>query len=435
MTIRGAAVRRAARGSAFHPISLHSAILEAPVATTSLSDTFTKLPPARGGPVRILVVDDVPANILVLSKMVKVLGHTTFSAEHGAQAIEKAKAEKPDLILMDVMMPVMDGIEATKRLKADPETRLIPIVIVTALNDAKGRQTAADAGADDFLGKPVDSLELQIRLRALLAVKRTYDELEAARHRASEADRLKTDFLSSISHELRTPLTAIASAAKILMKHGVEKPESVQKFAPVIAEQAARMTRLLDEVLDLAKIEAGQVTWRDETFLPSQAAESVSEMFHAQAEERGINLAVQLRPAGPGEGYVYGDRDRIMQVLVNLTSNALKFTPKGGSIRIAAARIGPAEAPAWGITPKEGRGAVLLAVEDTGAGIAPENHELVFEKFRQVVDETSGKPHGTGLGLSICKDIVERHGGRLGLRSAIGKGSRFTVALPEVAAP
>jgi signal transduction histidine kinase len=266
-------------------------------------------------------------------------------------------------------------------------------------------------------------------------VKKTYDELEAARRKAADAERLKTEFLASISHELRTPLTAIASAAKILVKHGAEKPDSVQKFAPVIAEQAARLTRLLDEVLDLARMESGQVTWRDDVFRPAEAAASVAEMFRPQADERGITLNVHIRPLSGGDGWIRGDRDRIIQVLVNLMSNALKFTPSGGSIRIASARVGAAEAAPWGILPHEGRGAVLLAIDDTGVGIAPENQVLIFEKFRQVVDDTSGKPEGTGLGLSICKDIVERHGGRLGLRSAPGKGSRFTVALPEVVGP
>jgi putative two-component system response regulator len=137
---------------------------------------------------------------------------------------------------MDVMMPVMDGIEATRR-SADPTTRLIPVVVVTALTDAKARQAAIEAGADDFLSKPIDALELQIRVKALLAVKRIYDELEAARRKAEEQDRLKTEFLASVSHELRTPLTAIASAAKILVKHGAEKKETLTRFAPMLVEQ------------------------------------------------------------------------------------------------------------------------------------------------------------------------------------------------------
>lgn len=376
-------------------------------------------------------MDDVDVNVLVLSKMVRVLGHQVSTATNGAEAVTKAHAEKPDLVLMDVMMPVMDGIEATRRLKADPETKLIPIVVVTALTNAKDRQAAVEAGADDFIGKPIDALELQLRLKALLAVKRTYDELEAARAKASEADRLKTEFLSSVSHELRTPLTAIASAAKILVKHGVERPDSVAKFAPIIAEQCARMTRLLDEVLDMAKIESGKATWRDEVFRAFDVVESVGDTFRASAHEKGILFGVQIRPAATGEAYVRGDRDRLTQVLVNLTSNAMKFTPKGGSIRLLAARVGPAEAAGWGFAAAPGRGAVLLAVEDTGVGIAPENQTLVFEKFRQVEDTASGKPQGTGLGLSICREIVEHLGGRIGLRSAPGKGSRFTVALPE----
>lgn len=397
------------------------------------TDTYTR-PPApslRAG--KVLIVDDVPANLLVLSKMVKALGHVPSSASSGLEALERAHAEPPDLILMDVMMPGVDGIEATRRLKADPRTRLVPVVVVTALTDADARRRSAEAGADDFLCKPVDTLELQLRVRSFLAVKRTYDELEAARAKAAEQDRLKTEFLASISHELRTPLTAIASAGKILARHGGEKPETVAKFAPVIVEQCSRLTRILDEVLDFARLDAGGAPWHDDVFAAFGAVEAVGAMFSAMAEERGIALTVQLRPAGPGEAIVRGDRDRFTQVLVNLMSNAMKFTPAGGRIRMAAARVGPDDAAQWGVVPLPGRGAVLVAVEDSGIGIAPEHQKVIFERFRQVADPATGRPSGAGLGLAICQDLVGRFGGRVGLRSAPGQGSRFTVALPEAA--
>ena len=384
---------------------------------------------------RILVVDDVEANVLVLSKMVKVLGHVPLSAADGETAITRARAESPDLILMDVMMPGIDGIEATRRLKADPATRLIPVVVVTALTDADSKKKALDAGADDFVSKPVDSLELQFRVRALLAVKRTYDQLEHARAGATEAERLKTEFLASVSHELRTPLTAISSAAKILVRYGTERPETVAKFAPIIVEQTNRMTRLLDGVLDLTRLEEGQGGWRDQSFWAEEVVLEAAEMFGPVTQEKGISLQVQVRPAEPGLGYVRGDRDRLTQVLVNLASNAVKFTPGGGTIRIASARIPPEEAARWAVATTAGRGAYLIAVEDNGIGIAPENQQLVFERFRQVTDPHNGKPQGTGLGLAICREIVERLGGRIYLKSASGKGSQFTVALPESEAP
>jgi signal transduction histidine kinase len=389
--------------------------------------------PARAA--RILVVDDVEANVLVLSKMVKVLGHAPLSASDGETAIVRARAEAPDLILMDVMMPGIDGIEATRRLKADPATRLIPIVVVTALTDIDSKRKALEAGADDFVSKPVDSLDLQFRVRALLAVKRTYDELERARAVATEAERLKTEFLASVSHELRTPLTAIASAAKILVRYGTERPETVSKFAPVIVEQTNRMTRLLDGVLDLTRLEEGHGGWREQVFAAEEVVLEAAEMFGPVTQEKGISLQVQVRPAEPGLGFVRGDRDRLIQVLVNLASNAVKFTAEAGTIRIASARVGAEEAVRWGIAPAPGRGGYLIAVEDNGIGIAPENHQMVFERFRQVTDLKRGKPQGTGLGLAICREIVERLGGRILLRSAPGKGSQFTVALPESEAP
>ena len=403
--------------------------MKSPAASTQTTDAE----PARAA--RILVVDDVEANVLVLSKMVKVLGHVPLSASDGETAIVRARAEAPDLILMDVMMPGIDGIEATRRLKADPATRLIPVVVVTALTDADSKRKALEAGADDFVSKPVDSLELQFRVRALLAVKRTYDELERARAGATEAERLKTEFLASVSHELRTPLTAIASAAKILVRYGIERPETVTKFAPVIVEQTNRMTRLLDGVLDLTRLEEGHGGWREGVFLAEEVVLEAAEMFGPVTQEKGISLQVQVRPAEPGLGFVRGDRDRLTQVLVNLASNAVKFTAEGGTIRIASARVAADEAARWGIAPQAGRGGYLIAVEDNGVGIAPENHQLVFERFRQVTDAQHGKPQGTGLGLAICREIVERLGGRILLRSAPGKGSQFTVALPESEAP
>jgi signal transduction histidine kinase len=420
------------------------------VSTVDLSEPSISPPAAPARAARILVVDDVEANLLVLSKMVRVLGHVAVTAPDAITAIAAAKKERPDLILMDVMMPGVDGIEATRRLKADPDTRLVPVVVVTALTESAARRRAIEAGADDFISKPVDGLELGFRVKALLAVKRTYDELEEARAKAAEADRLKTEFLSSVSHELRTPLTAISSAARILVKHGAERPEALAKFAPIIVEQSARLSRLLDEVLDLAKLEAGGTPFGRAPVDVAALASSVAATFDAIASEKGISLRVELRPLPEGTGWVSGDRDRLTQVLVNLLSNAVKFTPPGGAIRIAVARVSPEEALRWGVTPLGGAeteagavgegaggapGAVLVAVEDTGPGIAPENQQLVFEKFRQVADAATGKPAGTGLGLTISREIVERFGGRIGVRSAPGQGSRFTVALPECAAP
>lgn len=401
------------------------------MTTPDFSDTWTAPAPGPSRGARVLVVDDVEANVLVLSKMIRVLGHATSSAPDGEEAIRKAKAERPDLVLMDVMMPGIDGIEATRRLKADPDTRLIPIVVVTALSDNVSKKRAIDAGADDFLGKPVDAMELQLRVKSLLSVKRTYDALDAERRKAADADRLKTQFLTSVSHELRTPLTAIASAAKILVKHRT-RADALERFPPMILEQSERLARLLDDVLDMAKLESGGVTFREETFLAAEIVTSVGKMFQPIAEEKGLKLDLLVRPADPGRGAVRGDRDRLTQVLVNLMSNAVKFTSAGGAVRIAMARVGPDEAPRWGVSPPAGCGAVLVAVEDTGVGIAPENQQVVFEKFRQVEEPGRGRPQGTGLGLAICREIVERHRGRIGLRSEPGQGSRFTVVLPEV---
>ena len=376
-------------------------------------------------PARILVVDDVEANVLVLSKMVKVLGYAPLAASDGARAIALAQAEKPDLVLMDAMMPELDGIEATRLLKSDPATRLIPVVMVTALSDARSRQRAVDAGADDFISKPVDSLELQIRVKALLSVKRTYDELEAARRKAAEDDEAKAGLLASLAREMRVPLAAIASAARTLQQ-GTASPEAARTLGSRLSEQCEALTRLLDG-LPGETGPGGAAPARDSLFLAADVVTRVAEAARRRAEEEGLALSAHVRPCGPAEGWVRGDRERIAAVLAQLAERALSTTGRGGAVRLATARVGPDEAPRWGVTPAPGAGAVLLAVEDTGAPIPPEVQARLLEGR----GPQEPAPGAGGVDLAAVREAIERHGGRIGLKSEPGKGNRFTIVLPE----
>jgi signal transduction histidine kinase len=255
------------------------------------------------------------------------------------------------------------------------------------------------------------------------------EEAQAARVAAEAASASKSAFLSSVSHELRTPLTSVVGFSRLIRRRldevifpavpaGDPKRDravrQVSENLGIIVEEGERLTTLINDTLDLAKIEAGRMEWRRE---PVDIAEVIARSTSATASlvsGQGPAMIVDVQPDLPR---LIGDRDRLIQVVINLISNAVKFTPSG-SITCAARLDGA------------GDGAVVVSVTDTGVGIAPEDHDRVFEQFGQAGDTLTDKPRGTGLGLSICREIVEHHGGRLWLESELGKGSRFSFTLP-----
>ncbi|MBP2293159.1 sensor histidine kinase [Azospirillum rugosum] len=239
--------------------------------------------------------------------------------------------------------------------------------------------------------------------------------LRAANLRLTELDRLKDEFLSTVTHELRTPLTSIRALTEILFDHPDIEMEQRQEFLGTVITESERLTRLINQVLDMAKIEAGEIDWQvapmDLGAAVEQAAAATGRLFL----DRGIRLEVALPPDLPP---VRGDHDRLVQVVVNLLSNAAKFTPPGGRVTVSAAVAGHE---------------VTVSVRDSGPGIAPEHQAIIFERFRQVGDTMTDKPQGTGLGLAICKRIVEHLGGHIRVDSAPGQGATFSFTVPLAA--
>jgi Na+/proline symporter/nitrogen-specific signal transduction histidine kinase len=238
-------------------------------------------------------------------------------------------------------------------------------------------------------------------------------ELRAANARLQELDRLKDDFVSTVTHELRTPLTSIRAMAEILQARPDLDAARRAHFVAVIVKESERLTRLINQVLDLAKLESGGAEWHAEEVDLRLLVEDAAASTAALLREHGVGLVLELPPTVP---LLRSDRDRLMQVLLNLLSNAAKFSPAGhGRVRVTL-----------GVQAHE----LQLDVADNGPGIAPEYQEAIFEKFRQVGDTLTGKPQGTGLGLPICRQIVQRLGGRLWVRSAVGQGAVFSFTLP-----
>jgi signal transduction histidine kinase/CheY-like chemotaxis protein len=255
---------------------------------------------------------------------------------------------------------------------------------------------------------------------------RLFEEARQARKQAEEADAAKSSFLSTVSHELRTPLTSVLGFAKIIRRHLEErllplipagdrkvdqaKQQILENLGVVVAE-GQRLTQFIDDVLDLAKIEAGKFTWNMETLSLSELIDRAVAATTSLFEGKPVQLVKEVEADLPA---ITGDKDRLIQVVINLISNAAKFTPSG-SVIVAASESG---------------GEITVSVTDSGIGIAPADHQKVFEKFKQVGDTLTDKPRGTGLGLPICREIVEHHGGRIWVESELGRGSTFSFKIP-----
>jgi Na+/proline symporter/signal transduction histidine kinase len=242
---------------------------------------------------------------------------------------------------------------------------------------------------------------------------RAYAELRSANERLTELDRMKDDFVSHVSHELRTPLTSIRSFSEILHDHPELDAETRTKYLSVIIQEAERLTRLINQVLDLSKIEAGRVQWRMGEVSPREVVEHAVAATSGLFAEKAATLDVDLPDGVPR---ILADRDRLVQVVINLLSNAAKFCAEPGGRVSISLRAEP--------------GAVRVDVRDNGIGIAPKDHEVIFEKFRQGGDTLTSKPRGTGLGLPISREIIEHFGGRLWVESELGKGATFSFVIP-----
>jgi len=254
------------------------------------------------------------------------------------------------------------------------------------------------------------------------ALEQKMEELQAAHKELQELDQMKDFFLSTVSHELRTPLTSIKSFAEILLSYEDEDKETQREFLTIINDESDRLTRLINDFLDLSKIKAGRMQWETVKLAIPEVIEISINATHALFAQKDLRADVDLGPDLPP---ISADKDRLVQVVTNLLSNAIKFTPEGGEIRVRAQIFKDGEAE--GVSDM-----IRVGVSDTGIGIAPEDLEKVFEKFKQVGDTLTDRPKGTGLGLPICKEIVEYHGGRIWAESEPGKGSTFYFTLPAM---
>ncbi|MBE9128723.1 MULTISPECIES: response regulator [unclassified Coleofasciculus] len=360
----------------------------------------------------IFIVDDRPSNLQLLSEFLKESGFKVLVARDGESALKKLEKISPDLILLDVMMPGIDGFETCRRIKASPATHDIPVIFMTVLSDTADKVKGFEAGGVDYITKPIQGEEVLARINVHLHLRSLTKQLQDAKQAAEAANRTKTEFLANMSHELRTPLNAILGIAQILQGSKTMTEEECDHIR-IVYQSGSHLLTLLNDILDLSKIEAGKMELYPTDFTLPAFLQDVVEICRIWAQQKGIAFNYQPSPELPTA--IHADEKRLRQILINLLGNAIKFTDQGG-VTFNVERIENSAAK------------IRFQVEDTGIGISLEQLDNIFLPFEQVGNNQC-KAEGTGLGLAISQKIIQMMGSTLKVTSYPGVGSIFWIDL------
>jgi two-component system sensor histidine kinase/response regulator len=358
----------------------------------------------------VLIVDDVPANIDILSES---LGddYELFFATSGYEALDLVRAEKPDLILLDIMMPGMDGYQLCSILKGDESTRNIPIVFVTAMTQEEDEVRGLELGAIDYITKPISPHIVRARVKNHLELKRYRDLLE---NLASAADRAKKEFLRSVSHELRTPLTPIIGMTDLVLN--CEQDDDKRKYLSLVQKAALKLLGLVEDLIETSRLEGDGVTVEILPFMLRPFLMSVVHSLDLLADAKGLELRITVDPELPEA--VSADQGMLYKVLSMLLGNALKFT-NSGQVTLEVHK----ESGAAGDM-------LCFSVSDTGIGIAQQDLERIFSDFTQSDGSMTRNYPGLGLGLGLARRMTELMGGRIWAESGLQGGSVFHAEIP-----
>ncbi|RZK76734.1 MAG: response regulator [Pedobacter sp.] len=349
---------------------------------------------------KVLIVDDNADMRTYLQRLLEQ-EYTVYTAVNGADALEQVKHFRPDLILSDIMMPVLDGKGLLKKLREKEEKHWIPLIFLSARAGEEARIDGLEAGADDYLVKPFSGQELLSKVRAQIKINRV---------RLHNEQRMR-DFIAVATHELKTPLTALSGYAQIIgMKSAKLEEPSLVHAAERARHQVSKMSKLVDDLLDVSKLDEGMLRLNPESFdMTALIRETIGDV-------QSTSPAHEFSFSHTDSHHIIADKEKIAQVLTNLLVNAVKYAPNSPKIEVA-------------ITKEDGK--ILTSVKDYGVGIKKEEMAHVFRRFYRTDSAHKGF-RGFGVGLYICAEIISRHGGEIGVDSILSKGSTFHFSLPTI---
>lgn len=359
---------------------------------------------------RVLIVDDQEPNRLLLTEILGLSGHQTEVAASGPEALKKVIEWEPDLVLLDVHMPGMDGFEVCRRLRGDSSTASLPIILVTSLDHREHRLKGIAAGANDYLTKPIDRTDLVLRVRNALHMRRLHQEVANQYRALKQLERQRDSLVHMMAHDLRSPLTGITAYLE-LVEVQLSKAGHDEVIADVreARDNARMLSEMVSDMLDVSRFEDGAMPL---TLVAVDLREVVRKAIAAIRWATGAVEVEFLPPEHPVR--CLADERVTERVVANLVGNAAKHTPKGERVRV---EVSPDHRPS-------------VRVIDRGPGIPPRYHDRIFEKFGQVEGGTRVPGRSSGLGLTFCRLAVEAQGGQIGLRSEVGAGSTFWFELP-----
>ncbi len=370
----------------------------------------------------LLIVDDNPTNLGVMLDYLKRYGFKMMVARDGEGALKRARYAKPDIILLDVMMPGIDGFETCRQLKADETTRHIPVIFMTALAGSDDKVKGFEVGAVDYVTKPLYQEEVLARLITHLKIKDLTQKLQSANEELNRANANKDKFFSIIAHDLKGPFQPLLGMSELLAFmteeiHPVELRDRIEEAGALIHRSAKNVYNLLENLLQWSQIQMNRIEYKPDNLDLTRMVQGNIQLLVTNATNKDIMLQNNVSQ----ELFVYVDENMISTVIRNLISNALKFTPLGGQVTIKAEVRNQPSPP----------NLVEIAVIDTGVGIKEENLNKLFKIEVHHSTVGTAREQGTGLGLIICKEMVEKNGGKIWVESEFGKGTtiKFTVPL------
>lgn len=367
---------------------------------------------------KILVVDDDEDICENLKIRFQANKFDVIAVNNGKDAVQAVLKEMPDLVLLDIMMPGMDGYETCKQIKKNTASRFLPVIMLTALRRPEEKVKGLKVGADDFISKPFDDKELLARVNAFLRIKSLHDKLDESYQELKKLEALKDNLTELIVHDLRSPVSSIMATLEIFQgKHKDLMNPQVENFIAKIKRNCQVQINLINDILEISRIEEKTLKLEKRDISVNTLIDSCMLQVETSASQKNITIEKKLDDNLPS---LCADETYLQRIITNLLNNSLKYTEHGGKMCLSVHHT------------KEEKSRFVFCIEDTGLGIAKEHLNKIFDRYFQV-DRTAGySRRGVGLGLSFCRMAVEAHGGTIWAESEKRKGSRFYFTIPDV---